>query len=143
MAAYGSSYTQQRGRLSDLRPLTWMDHPSIDMAESEGFEPPPVFRQGLCFPSRHDTGLCQLSLNLIFGEIPYFLAKAKTFIKVSFCALLGYFVYIVTPLPLGNITMLLPVGNTILVPRTGLEPARPYGRQPLKLVCLPIPPPRH
>ncbi len=27
------------------------------------------------------------------------------------------------------------------VPRTGLEPARPEGHYPLKVACLPIPPP--
>lgn len=32
---------------------------------------------------------------------------------------------------------------TNLVPRAGLEPARPIGHQILSLTCLPIPPPRH
>ena len=30
-----------------------------------------------------------------------------------------------------------------MVPRAGLEPARPSGHQILSLACLPIPPPRH
>ncbi len=30
-----------------------------------------------------------------------------------------------------------------LVPRAGLEPARPEGHKILSLACLPIPPPRH
>ncbi len=30
-----------------------------------------------------------------------------------------------------------------MVPRAGLEPARPEGHKILSLACLPIPPPRH
>jgi hypothetical protein len=30
-----------------------------------------------------------------------------------------------------------------MVPRAGIEPARPNGRQILSLMCLPISPPRH
>ena len=33
-------------------------------------------------------------------------------------------------------------GFSYLVPWAGLEPARPFGHQPLKLACLPISPPR-
>jgi hypothetical protein len=32
--------------------------------------------------------------------------------------------------------------KSLVVPRAGLEPARPNGHQILSLACLPIPPPR-